>query len=71
MGRPKNTLPSKEYKMRIPLDLSVRMELELTSELEGRIPYGALSNFVSELIRAHYKAADQLIKQHAEGTRHG
>ncbi len=63
MPRQKNLMPSHEKKIQVPEDLCARMELELYSDLEGRIPYGALSNFVNGLIREHYKAIDEATKK--------
>ncbi len=52
MARPTNTIPSKKYKLCIPIDLASLMELHLFSELEGRIPHGRLSQYINDLIRA-------------------
>ena len=55
MARPANTIPTKPYKIYIPEDLAAPMELRLHSELEGRIPYGKLSTYICDLIRADMK----------------
>lgn len=58
MAKPKAVIPTIEKKIQIPMDLCTRMELELHSELEGKIPYGAQSEFINKLIRAYFKAID-------------
>lgn len=58
MAKPKSVIPTVEKKIQIPLDLLTRMELELHSELEGKIPYGAQSEFINKLIRAHFHSQD-------------
>lgn len=60
MAKPKNAVPTVEKKIQIPMDLVTRMELELYSELEGKIPYGAQSEFINRLIREHYHQKDIL-----------
>ena len=58
MAKPKKVIPTVEKKVSIPMDLCVRMETTLYSELEGRIPYGAQSEFIVGLIRSHYQSID-------------
>jgi hypothetical protein len=58
MAKPKNVIPSIEKKISIACDLCARMELELFSDLEGKIPYGAQSTFINQLIRDHFTALD-------------
>lgn len=58
MAKPKNAVPTVEKKVQIPMDLVTRMELELHSDLEGKIPYGAQSEFINRLIREHYQRID-------------
>ena len=58
MARPKLTIPNVEKKISIPSDLCARMELELYSDLEGRIPHGAQSSFITTLIRNHFDEID-------------
>ena len=50
MGRPKNTIPCIEKNISIPAPLAARVDLVLFSELEGRVPHGAWSRYVSQLI---------------------
>lgn len=58
MAKPKNVIPSIEKKIQISSDLCARMELELFSDVEGKIPYGKQSEFINNLIREHYKRVD-------------
>lgn len=58
MARPKQTVPSVHKHIRIPEDLAVRMEAELFSELEGKIPQGAQGEFIAGLIREYYRKKD-------------
>ncbi len=60
MAKPKNVIPTIEKKLQISADLCTRMELDLFSDLEGKIPYGAQSEFVNKLLREHYKEQDLL-----------
>jgi hypothetical protein len=58
MARQKNVIPTIEKKLQIAADLCARMELELYSDVEEKIPYGAQSEFINNLIREHYKRID-------------
>lgn len=58
MARPKNVIPTLEKKFQIEASLCVRMELELYSDIEGKVPYGAQSEFLNRLIREHYQRID-------------
>ncbi len=68
MAKPKNVIPTIEKKVQIPMDLVARMELELHSDLEGRIPYGAQSEFINRLIREHYQRVDQASEDARNGV---
>jgi len=61
MARQKNVIPTIEKKLQIAADLCARMELELYSDVEEKIPYGAQSEFINNLIRQHYKAIDERV----------
>lgn len=52
MGRPTSAI--KRLRVEIPLDeaLVAEMDLLLFSETEGRVPYGARTEFIESLIRA-------------------
>ena len=51
MGRPRKAIRPIEKNISLPLDLVVQVELELYSELEGKVPFGAWSGYVEKLIR--------------------
>jgi hypothetical protein len=39
------------------------MELELFSDLEGRIPFGAQQSLIVDLLRKHFRALDVMRKK--------
>ena len=51
MGRPRKAIPSIEKNISLPRDLVVAVELELYSEVEGKVPFAALQKYLEELIR--------------------
>lgn len=51
MGRPKKPIKSVEKNISIPEDVCARVDLMLYSELEGRVPHGAWSRYITGLIR--------------------
>lgn len=55
MPRPLNTIPTRQLNVALPLPLYSKLVLELTSEIEGRVPFGAYSNFFSELLRQRFE----------------
>ena len=67
MARPKQTTPSVMLNLALPEPLAQKLELELFSELEGRIPTGAYKNFFSNLLTAHFRAMQQPCP-HCQGT---
>lgn len=52
MPRPKRTIRPTYLNLAIPEDVRVLLDLRLYSELEGRVPHGAYSEYVCRLIRA-------------------
>ena len=54
MARPKKVQRPVEISISIPEDLNVRMRLELFSEVENRVPHGAISRLVETLLREHF-----------------
>ena len=54
MGRPSKTLRSVQKNIAIPEDLCARLELELYSEVEGRIPHGVQQAFFEKLLRDYF-----------------
>ena len=59
MPRPKQTTPSIMKNIALPEPLAAKLELELFSELEGRIPTGAYKDFFTQLLVQYF-----LNKQH-------
>jgi len=57
MPRPKSAIPRVDKKLTLSSDVVARVELELFSDLEGRVPYGAWAAFVEGLIAQHFAAA--------------
>ena len=52
MGRPRKAVPSIEKNISLPRDLVVAVELELYSEVEGKVPFAAWQKYLESLIRA-------------------
>ena len=55
MSRPKKTVRTVFKNIGLPEDLVVKMELELYSEVEGRIPLGAQQDFFTRLLRDYFE----------------
>jgi len=53
MKRP-NIIPSQQLNVALPLPLYMQLSAHLYSELEGRVPHGAYSRFLIELLRARF-----------------
>lgn len=51
MARLPDVIPKTQLLLRIPLDLRAKLDLHLTSNLEGRVPYGVYSAFFEQLLR--------------------
>lgn len=60
MARPKRLMRPVRKNLAVPEDIAARVDLELFSELENRVPHGAWSKFVTELIREHYRRKDAM-----------
>lgn len=54
MARPKKVQRPVEISISIPEELNLKMRLELWSEVEGRVPHGAISSFVAGLVQEHF-----------------
>lgn len=59
MGRPKKAIPSIEKNISIPEDLCLRVDLLLHSEVEGRVPHGGWSRYITDLIRRDLKGKQE------------
>jgi len=55
MKRP-NVIPSQQLNVALPLPLYTKLSAHLYSELEGRVPYGAFSRLMVELLRGYFSA---------------
>jgi hypothetical protein len=55
MARPKKILRTIQKNIGIPEDLAARLELELYSEIEGKIPFGAQQEFFTKLLREYFE----------------
>jgi hypothetical protein len=49
-----NLIPSKALNVALPLPLLVKLSGHLYSELEGRVPHGAYSRFLIDLLQVHF-----------------
>ena len=52
MARPKKTDRPVEKNISLPQSVVVRVELELFSELEGKVPFGAWHRYIVRLVGA-------------------
>lgn len=52
MPRPRKAIRPVEKNISLPQDLVTRVDLELYSDLEGKVPFGAWQRYVEALIRA-------------------
>jgi hypothetical protein len=59
MARPARVIRPIEKKLSLPGDLVTQVELELYSQLESRVPHGAWSKLVEELLRKWVKDLPQ------------
>ncbi len=62
MARPKKLDERVQIHPSIDKALFKRVESMLYSELEGRIPYGAISSFLEEAIREWFKGVDNTVR---------
>lgn len=62
MGRPRKAVRPVEKNISLPEDIVARVDLELYSEVDGKVPFGAWQRFVEGLIRKELARRDQRIK---------
>ena len=55
MPRPRNTIRPVEIRLSLPETVRAQMDVELFSELEGRVPYGARTQFVQQLVQDYFR----------------
>ncbi len=58
MARPRKTDRPQEKNISLPQSLVLRVELELFSELEGKVPFGAWQRYIVRLIEADMAQAE-------------
>ena len=54
MPKPKNLIPSQQLNVALPLPLYTKLGAYLYSELEQRVPHGAYSRFLANLLRGFF-----------------
>lgn len=59
MARPRKIDRPIEKTISFPESLVARVELELYSELEGKVPFGAWQKFLVGLIEDHFRRLDE------------
>ena len=60
MARPLKTVRTIYKNIGLPEDLVSRMELELYSDLEEKIPFGAMQAFFTQLLRDYFSKQEVL-----------
>ena len=73
MARPRKAIPSIEKNISLPCDLVARVDLELYSDLEEKVPFGAWQQYIVQLIRADLALRDREFQRMEEnaGVGHG
>ena len=66
-GRPAQVVPSVSRHIRLKAPLATELDLHLFSPVEGRVPYGALSEFVAQACR---ELLDKICMKQAKGMKH-
>lgn len=61
MPRPPNTIRPASKNLQLPSDLVAKVDMALWSDLEGRVPHGAWSRLVTQLLQNYLQ---QLTKGH-------
>ena len=54
MANKKKVIRTVYFNLGLPEDLAARVKLDLFSDVEGRIPLGAIQEFFTMLVREHY-----------------
>jgi len=65
MSRPARVVRTISKNIALPEDLVARLELELYSDLEGKIPFGAQAKFFEDLLRRHFTEQDARMHKRA------
>lgn len=59
MPRPRKAIRPVEKNISLPEDIVARVDLELFSEVEGKVPFGAWQRYVEALIRTDLARRDE------------
>jgi len=54
MARRPNLIPTQQLNVALPLPIYTQLTAQLYSELEGRVPHGAYSRFLVDLLRREF-----------------
>lgn len=63
MPRPPKKIRPVQMNLSLDEDVVARMQLELYSEVEQRIPHGAQSKFINTVLRKHFRSEDARRKE--------
>lgn len=63
MPKPKRVIPTIPKNIRLPIDLVVKVEAKLYSNLQGRVPYSAWQKYISTLIVKDLKTTEKDIDE--------
>lgn len=63
-GKPPSAIPRVEKSLSLPSDICAQVDLQLFSELEGKVPHGAWSRLVGTLLTKFL--ADLKEKKHGQ-----
>lgn len=55
MPRPKQTIRTVYFHVGLPEDLAAKIQLQLFSEVESKIPIGAYQRYFTELVRRDFE----------------
>ena len=58
MARPKKTIRTVYQNIALPEDLVAKVELELYSDLEEKVPFGAKAEFFTKLLRDYFEGRE-------------
>lgn len=59
MPRRPNVIRPSQLTLWLPEDIRARLDLYLWSQLEGRVPHGAYSRLISQLLREHFDSKEK------------
>lgn len=63
VGRPQNILRPIKLTTYLPEDLRAQLDIHLYSEIEGRVPHGAYSQFLAERVREFFAPKPEVKQQ--------